>query len=85
MQVILLKDYKPHSRVLKKGTEMGVTNSKGLELIEKGIARDVTKEYKQEILFKRNEKEEEIKKEVEALEIDIDAEQKKSKKKKKNS
>lgn len=60
MQVILLKPYKPHSRTLKVGTEMGVTNEKGLELIEKGIARDVTKEYNLVIEKKREETGEEI-------------------------
>ena len=56
MQVILLKDYKPHTRVLKQGKELGVTNEVGLKLIEKGIARDVTKEYLGNILVKRKEK-----------------------------
>jgi len=55
MQIILLKPYKPHARKLKVGTEMGVTNEKGLELIEKGIARDVTKEYKRNIVKKRED------------------------------
>jgi len=79
MQVILIKDYKPHSRVLKKGTEMGVTNSKGLELIEKGIAKDVTKEYKENIEEKRKENIEEVEKVVE------EATENKSKKTKKNN
>jgi len=55
MELILLKDYKPHSRLLKAGTSIGVTNEKGLELIKKGIARDVTKEYLADILKKREE------------------------------
>lgn len=55
MQVILLKKYKPHSRELKVGTEMGVTNEVGEELIAKGIARDVTKEYNANILANREE------------------------------
>ena len=63
MQVILLKKYKPHSRELKVGTEMGVTNEVGLKLIEKGIARDVTKEYNANILKLREEAETVIEKE----------------------
>ena len=55
MELILLKDYKPHSRLLKAGTPIGVTNSVGLELIKKGIARDVTKEYLADIIKKREE------------------------------
>ena len=57
MQVILLKDYKPHKRVLKKGTELGVTNEVGEKLCKKGIARDVTKEYLGNILVQREEAE----------------------------
>ena len=60
MQVILLKDYKPHTRILKKGTELGVTNEQGVKLVAKGIARDVTKEYLGNILVKRKEKAEKI-------------------------
>jgi len=60
MQVVLLKDYKPHNRVLKKGPELGVTNEVGVKLIVKGIARDVTKEYLGNILVKRKEKAEKI-------------------------
>ena len=55
MELILLKDYKPHARLLKAGTPIGVTNSVGLELIKKGIARDVTKEYLADIVKKREE------------------------------
>ena len=55
MELILLKDYKPHARLLKAGTPIGVTNSVGLELIKKGIARDVTKEYLANIIKKREE------------------------------
>ena len=58
MQVVLLKDYKPHGRVLKKGTELGVTNEVGLKLTVKGIARDVTKEYLGNILVQREKREE---------------------------
>jgi len=61
MQVILLKDYKPHTRVLKQGKELGVTNEVGLKLIEKGIARDVTTEYLGDILVKRKSKKEQKK------------------------
>lgn len=39
MQIVLLKNYKPHSRELKAGTQMGVTNEVGLKLIEEGIAK----------------------------------------------
>ena len=53
MQVILLKKYKPHSRELKAGTEMGVTNEVGLKLIKQGVARDVTKEFHADIVKKR--------------------------------
>ena len=67
MQVVLLKDYKPHSRELKAGVEMGVTNAEGLKLIEKGIAKDVTKEYKKDILVKREIESNKVKDEVEAL------------------
>jgi len=63
MELILLKDYKPHSRILKAGTPIGVTNEEGLKLIKKGIARDVTKEYLADIVKKREGKETEIVKE----------------------
>lgn len=39
MQIVLLKSYKPHSRELKEGTQLGVTNEVGLKLIEEGIAK----------------------------------------------
>ena len=55
MQVILLKKYKPHTRELKIGTEMGVTKAEGERLINKGIARDVTKEYEKNLQKKRDE------------------------------
>lgn len=55
MQVILLKKYKPHSRELQVGTEMGVTNELGIKLIAKGIAKNVTKEYDVKIIKKRKE------------------------------
>jgi len=63
MQVILLKDHKPNKRLLKKGTELGVTNEIGEKLVKKGIARDVTKEYLGNILVQREEaeKNEEVK------------------------
>jgi len=41
MKIILKKDYKLHSKVLKKGTEVGVELSKGIELINKDIAEDL--------------------------------------------
>ena len=55
MEVILLKKYKPHGRELKIGTPMGVTQAEGERLIEKGIARDVTKEYNAKLQKKRDE------------------------------
>ena len=55
MQVILLKNYKPHTRVLKKGAELGVTNEEGTKLIAKGIAKNVTEEYNENIIKKREE------------------------------
>ena len=82
MQVVLLKDYKPHSRKLKAGVEMGVTNAEGLKLIEKGIARDVTKEYKKDILKKREIEAEKVEAEVEGLKP-IEKEKAKAKKKQK--
>jgi len=50
MKVRLLKKYTPHSKELKKGTEMEVTNEKGRLWIEKGIAEEfkgLTKNEKQ--------------------------------------
>ena len=38
MRIRLLKAHTPHTRKLKKGTEMRVTSDYGRELIEKGIA-----------------------------------------------
>jgi hypothetical protein len=42
MQIVLLKNYKPHTRELKEGTQLGVTNEVGLQLIAKGIAKEST-------------------------------------------
>ena len=57
MEVILLKKYKPHSRELKVGTQMGVTQAEGERLIAKGIARDVTKEYNENLQKNRDSEE----------------------------
>ena len=67
MELELLKDYKPHSRVLKAGTRLGVTNEKGLELIKKGIAKDVTIQVKAEIVKKREEETAEVEEIVKAV------------------
>ena len=56
MQIVLLKKYKPHSRELQVGTELGVTNELGVKLIAKGIAKDITKEYEVNIVNLRKEK-----------------------------
>ena len=88
MQVILLKPYKPNTRVLKVGVEMGVTYSKGLELIEKGIARDVTAQHKAEIIKKRGDDTtqiEEVIKAVKKQEEDIEIKAKAKAIKKKNN
>lgn len=77
MQVVLLKDYKPHTRVIKAGKELGVTNELGLELIEKGIARDITKEYNILVEKKREENNEVLE--------DISKDNPKPKKDKKNN
>ena len=55
MEIVLLKKYKPHSRELKVGTQMGVTQQVGLDLIKKRIARDFTKEYNADLQKKRDE------------------------------
>lgn len=41
MKVRLLKKYTPHSRQLPKRTEMEVSNQKGREWVEKGIAEEI--------------------------------------------
>ncbi len=55
MEVILLKKYKPHARELKIGTQMGVTQAEGERLVEKGIAKDITKSYKATLQKKRDQ------------------------------
>lgn len=70
MQIILLKKYKPHTRELKIGTEMGVINEVGLDLIERGIARDVTIRYESDLQKKRDEDTSEIEEIIKASKED---------------
>lgn len=55
MQIKLLKNYKPHTRVLIKGTELGVTNEEGAKLIAKGIAENITVEHNVNVIKNREE------------------------------
>ena len=40
MKIVLLKNYIPYKKKLKKGIVMEVTNEKGKELIKKKIAKE---------------------------------------------
>lgn len=40
MKIVLLKNYTPYKKKLKKGIVMEVTNEKGKELIKKKIAKE---------------------------------------------
>lgn len=40
MKIVLLKNYIPYKKKVKKGTVMEVTNEKGKELIKKKIAKE---------------------------------------------
>lgn len=46
MEIVLIKDYKLHSKTLKKGTKVGVELTKGIKLINKGIAEDLSGKVK---------------------------------------
>jgi hypothetical protein len=48
MKIVLLKKHKLHSKTLKKGAELSVTKEKALELIEKGIAKELNGKTKEE-------------------------------------
>jgi hypothetical protein len=46
MKIRLTKKHKLHTRFLPVGSELGVEPTLGMELIDKGVAEDLSGEYK---------------------------------------
>lgn len=89
MDIKLIKDHVFVTKVVPSGTIVGVTNGLGQELIDKGIAIDITLKYQKELAKKKVNKQKEIediqkKEDEESLELLAEKVVSKIDKKKKN-
>ena len=55
MEIKFIKDHVLISKVVPKGTIVGVTNGLGEDLINKGIAIDVTLKYQKQVTKRKEE------------------------------